>query len=255
MPVIPSAMHNNLKKALGSTRYADRLLQILRFLDPSTGEVRIFEDFLVNPSGSLPGWLTTQDTSAAGSPTKDFATDASGGAYVLKLAADNEVETLTLYGGDNHLLDITSKPRIRVRLKVESDVTGAGGAFAAGDKLVCGLASDRNATLDSVVTHAWFRFEGANHNILVETDDGTTDTDDKDTGSDWAENTYMILEIDCSTLTDIRFRVDGVDVNPQVMSIGAATGGVSFFLEIQKAAAANKDHRVTVDWIEIIQQR
>lgn len=254
MPQVTGYIENRLRVGLGR-RAGAVVEQLLKWLDPVNGEFRLFEDFVQKPGSTLPGEFSTQDTSSAGSPTLDYGTDASGGTYVLKLAADNEVETLTLYGGDNHILDITKKPRIKVRLKVESDVTGAGGAFAAGDKFVCGLASDRNATLDSVVTNAWFRFEGANHNILVETDDGTTDNDDNDTGSDWAENTYLILEIDCSTLADIRFLVNGSDVTPETMTLAAATGGVSFFLEIQKAAAANKDHRVTVDWIEIIQQR
>jgi hypothetical protein len=213
----------------------------------------LFQDFIYDASATLPLPWGKQDTSAAGAPVTDFVADAIAGHYVLALAADNEVETLTLYLADQLVFDITKLPIMGIRLKVASDVTGAGGLFAAGDKLVAGLASARNATLDSVVTHAWYRMEGANHNLLCETDDGTTDNDDNDTTVDWAEDTFLDLVIDCSVLGNIRFVVNDANVTPEAMNLSAATGNVQPFVELQKAAAANKDHKVTVDhvWIKM----
>lgn len=221
-------------------------------IDPDTDHAThcvLFEDFL-EPSGTtLPAWLGTQDTSAAGSPTLDYVDDSHGGIFVLKLAADNEAEAITLYGGDNLTVDINNKPILEMRVKIDPDVTGAGGDLAAGDIIVMGLASARNATLDNVAEHAWFRFEGANHNILVESDDGTTDDNDNDTGVDWVDGTYLTLKVDCSDLTNVVFSIDGAKFGGY--DISDATGNVQPFIEVTKAAAANFDHRVTIDYIRL----
>jgi hypothetical protein len=215
---------------------------------PVAGYRRYF-DFDFDAGATLPLPWGKQDTSAAGSPTTDFSADVAGGVYVMKLDTTNEVEAITLYFADQLTVNIAKKPVLRFRLKVESDVTGAGGLFAAGDKLVMGFASARNATLDNVVTNAWFMFAGANHNIYTESDDGTTDTDDQDSGVDWAENTYADFRIDCTELGAVKFFVNGVLVATR--SIPLATGVVQPFFELTKAAAANKDHRLTIDYVDV----
>ena len=217
------------------------------------GGVRIFDDFLQDAGATLPAPLGKQDTSAAGTPTLDYSADAAGGAYVMKLDTTNEAEKITLYFADQLVIDITKKPLLQFRMKIEPDVTGAGGDLGASDIIVAGLASARNATLDSVTTNAWFRFEGANHNILWETDDGTTDDNDNDTGINWADNTYALYTIDASSLAAVRFFVNGVPCG--VADMSAATGNLQFFIEVQKAAAANMDHRVTVDFFDVCANR
>lgn len=216
----------------------------------------VFEDFLADAGATLPKPWGTQDTSSAGSPTLDYVADQAGGKYVMKLATTTEAEAITLYWADQLMIDVTKNPLFLAYLKIESDVTGTGGVFAAGDKLVCGLASARNATLDNIATNAWFSFCGANHNILVETDDGTHDTDDQDTGVDWSEDTETFLAIDAADLSDVRFYVDGVDVTPSTgMNMHHATGNLQVFVELTKASAANKDHRVTIDCIGAFAER
>lgn len=212
------------------------------------GFPHVFEHFLPDAGATLPAPWGKQDTSAAGAPVTDYVADADGGNYTLALAADNEVETLTLYHVDQLLFDITKRPVFGCRLKIAPDITGGGGLFAAGDKFVFGLASARNATLDSIVTNAWFMATGANLNIYVESDDGTTDTDDTDTAVDYVADTFIEVWIDIeATAPTARFCIN--DSQVKKTSIAAATGNVQPYLEIQKAAAANKDHKVTVDWI------
>lgn len=224
-------------------------------LGPQAG-VRVFEDFLLASGGSLPAPWGTQDTSAAGTPTLAYSDDAAGGQFVLKLAADNEAEAISLYFADQLVFDSTKKPVFKCRVKLEPDVTGAGGELGDGDAIVIGLASARNATLDNVAAHAWFRLQGSaspNKNILVESDDGTTDDDDNDTGSDWVANTWIELAIDMSDLAAIGFYIDGVKVAQ--LAASAMTGNLQPFVEVTKAAAANNDHRLTVDWIDVSAQR
>lgn len=214
--------------------------------------VEMFEDFPLAASGTLPVPWGKQDTSVAGAPVTDYVADAAGGQYELQLAADNEVEAITLYHADQRVFDITKGPVMEARVKIRRDVTGATGYTAATDKIVIGLASDRNAALDDIAVNAWFLLTGAtNNNLYVETDDGATDNDDNDLAVDQTENTWMILTVDCSTLSNIRFLKDGVDVTPEAMTLAAATGNVQPFIEVAKAAAANRDHELIVDWIHI----
>lgn len=224
--------------------------------------VRFFEDFFADAGATLPVPLGKLDTSAAGSPVTDYVADAVDGRYTLALAADNELEHLTLHFGDQLVISPTKKPKLKVRLKIKSDVTGASALFAAGDIFICGFASAHNATYDSVASSAWFRIEGANHDIRMESDDGTTDTDDKDTTINFAEDTFFTLEIDMSSLTDVKFYVDGAlctngGKTTQTMAVGALAGTdlLQPYIVIKKAAAANFDHKVTVDYIEVTWDR
>lgn len=228
-----------------------RLSSAERLLD-KWYDFELFEEFAGIPGGgALPPWLTTQDTSAAGAPTLDYAADAIGGQYRLGLAADNEVEAITLYGG-NQLVVNSAKPwYFETRVTYSPDITGAGGLPAAGDKCVIGLGSDRNATLDNMVLNAWFLIGGAaDLTLRVESDDGTTDVDDTSTGNTVVSGTPLILAIDALEPTaGIRFIVNGVVTN--TLASVAWSGSLQLFIENAKAAAANKDHRLDVDYVRL----
>lgn len=219
-------------------------------LGPAGGP-ELAEEFLGPAGTTLPAPLAKQITGAT--PTGDYVNNAPGGTYALSLDTTNEVESATLYQGDQLTFGIGKKPIVEMRLKLEPDVTGAGGELATGDVIVFGLASARNADPDLITTHAWFRLQGdgSNKNILVETDDGTTDTDDQDTGSDWVADTFYTFAIDASDLTNVRFLIDGVQVQPVLMDMSQASGNLQLYIEVAKAAAANNDHRVTVDYVRV----
>lgn len=224
------------------------------YVPPCRDRFELMEDFAYKAGATLPLPWAKKDTSAAGAPVTDFVTDADNGHYKMALAADTEVEVLTLYHNDNLYIDAAAKAIFECRLKVASDVTGAGGLFAAGDKLVIGLASAQNDTADSVTRNIWFMFAGANHNIYIEGDDNTTDTDDTDSGVDWAENTFVKLHIDMSSLSAVKFYINDVQV-PTTISIAAMSGNLQPFIQLQKASAANKDHALTIDYVRTIIER
>ena len=257
MGLLNDVFRQSLEAGLANRVVGKYLASVLDRLMLPKDMYQLFTDFEAIAGNELPEWLGTADTSAAGTPTMDFVANADGGVWAMKFDTTNEVETITLYSGDHLTIDAAKTPIVEFRIKIEPDVTGAGGAFAAGDKFVVGLATARNATLDSVTAMAWFRMEGANANILVETDDGTTDTDDKDTTIDWVANTYILGRIDLSNLSDVRFYLDDVDVTPTTMSLAALTGTTNFqfFMEGQKAAATNKDHRFSIDFLDIRAKR
>ena len=190
--------------------------------------------------------LVVQDTSAAGAPTINYVSNASGGAFRIQLATTNEVEAVTLYSGDLKPLNISKGVFFETRVTITPDVTGAGGTLAAGDKIVLGLASNRNATLDNITTNAWFLIK-AGTGIYVETDDNTTDNDDIDSGTTWTSGTAFTLRVEIGTDLYARFYVNGVKVKTYGMTALSANTMVQPYIEVAKAAAANMDHRVDID--------
>ena len=150
------------------------------------------------------GW-TIADTSSSGTPTY-VGTSEDGGSVKLSIVNTNEAEIVTLYQGDvvNYDLDDISNCWWVAKVSgIDSTTT-----------LVMGVGSARNDTDDSVATNAWFRMEGGTSTtaLVVETDDGTNDNNDKATGTTLAA-TYKRLLIDFSQgLSDVRFYVDGARV-------------------------------------------
>jgi hypothetical protein len=171
--------------------------QIDHFI-PSALSVSVFEDFLGKDINVTDGIWAEKDTSAAGTPTLAIVADADDGVYQLTLAATDEAEIVTLYWNDELNIDTDRGPVLYSRVYVETLPS------AAAEIMVWGLASAQNDTEDSVANHAWFRLE-ADGDLLIESDDGTTDDDDNDTAVDFAADTYYETLVDCRTPTDCDF--------------------------------------------------
>lgn len=184
---------------------------VTRTLDPSL-LCEVFEDFIGNidlpktgdtvVNTSSPWFL--KDTSSAGSPTFAIVGDADNGQLDFHFDSQNEVQSLTLYWKDEQCIDSDQEPVMVVRLQLPAQFSGATVGFVAG------FGSAQNDTVDSVADNAWVKVEGANLNLLLESDNNTTDTDDKDTGVDLVAATWYEFMISCSALhgasvTDIRY--------------------------------------------------
>lgn len=214
---------------------------------PNATRVRIFEDFFADAGSTLPKPWGKHDTSSTGSPTHDYVADTASGMYRMKHDAQSEQQNLALYFADQLVIDPTKKPIFEARVKVNF----AGAAMTADQRIVIGLAAARNATLDSNTHHAWFRIEGANLNILCETDDGTTDNDDKDTGYDIVDDTWTTFRIDMTSLSDIKFYVDGkLSTFGTKLSASALTASnlLQPYIEIQRDAGSEAED-LMVDYI------
>lgn len=177
------------------------------------------------------GW-TIKDTSSAGTPTYLCITE-DGGAAKLTLAATSEEEIVTLYMNDVLPLDLANLQRVEYIAQVAG--------IDSTTTLVWGVGSAQNDTEDSVATLAWFRMQGSasTSNVVVETDDGTTDNDDKATGSTLS-STYKKFAIDFTNgLSDVRFFIDGERVASGTtfnMSAVAAGTNVQPFVQLHKAS-------------------
>lgn len=207
---------------------------------------RIQEDFLQSSSGTLPAPWAVSDTSAAGSPTLDYIDDADNGEYTLAFDSQDEAQSLVLYFGDSLHIDATKRPFIEWRVKIDADT-----ALSADDRVVVGIAAAHNATLDSNAGHAWFRME-ATQDILIESDDGTTDTDDTDSTVDWVDDTYVTLAIDLANLAAVAFYVDGALVGTTDCS--DLTGSLQPYAAVQKDAGA-VTHALVVDYCSVAWMR
>lgn len=177
------------------------------------------------------GW-TIKDTSSAGTPTYLVAT-ADGGGMVLTCDNTSEAQVVTMYHNDVLCFDVRTIQWCEMVLKVSG--------IDSVTTLVAGLASAQNDTADSVATNAWFRMQGSasTSNLVVETDDATTDNDDKATGTTLS-STLKTLRIDFSRgIADVRFVVDGERVAAgTTFDMSALTSGLNVqpFVQIQKAS-------------------
>jgi hypothetical protein len=182
------------------------------------------------PAGEF-GW-TIKDTSAGGTPTYLCLTD-DGGAFKALCDNTSEAQIVTLYQNDVLPYDLALIQSVDFVLKVSG--------IDAVTQLVFGLASAQNDTPDSVTVNCWFKVAGADStsNVVVETDDNTTDLDDKATGQT-ISSTYKKFTIDFSNgLSDVRFFIDGNRVASATtfsMASVAAGQNVQLFVQLQKAS-------------------
>jgi len=198
------------------------------------------------------GW-TIKDTSAAGTPTYLTVSSPTGEA-VLTLAATSEAEVVTLYQNDVLSYDVDQLQHVEFTLKVSG--------IDAVTTLVAGMASAQADTADNVAAHAWFRMEGSASAtaVVVETDDGATDTDDKATGQTLS-SAYKRLHIDFTHGTDdVRFYMEDTNgalrrvAEAQTFSMAGYTGNLQPFVQLQKASGTGTPS-VTIDKVFIQYKR
>jgi hypothetical protein len=80
-------------------------------------------------------------------------------------------------------------------------------AITTAQRAVVGMASAFGATLDNVTRNAWFRLE-ASLAALMETDDNTTDRDDRPAALTLTADTYYLLRIDGTNKSEIKFWIN-----------------------------------------------
>lgn len=192
------------------------------------------------------------DTSAAGAPTYAYVDGASSGEVQLVLASTSEVENVCLSFGDTLGFDIDKIQGAEFRVKMNQ------AALNATTMVAFGLTGDRNDAIDSIAQNILFRVIGATSTtaVVVETDDGTTDNDDKATGQTLI-NAYKRFKIDFSNGTsDIRFFMDDGNgalvrvAGSTTFSMAGYTGSLQPFVQIQKTADTNVDG-ITLDYVKV----
>jgi hypothetical protein len=181
---------------------------------------------------------TITDTSAAGTPTYADVDGSSSGEIAVDMAADSEIENVSIHQGDQLQFDIDKITEFGVRVKMNQAALDTTSQFAIG------LTGDRNDAIDSIAQAALFRLVGADSTtaVVCETDDTVTNNDDKATGETLI-NAYKWLVISFATGTDdVRFFIDGQPVATDVtFDMSGYTGALQLFAQISKTADTNTD--------------
>lgn len=185
-------------------------------------------------------WKIT-DTSSAGTPTYTKDAAAHGGAVTLAFDSQSEVQNVCLDFGNKLQLDIDELIEVEFRIKTVA-------ALDSATTLVFGLQTNRADDTDSTTNNAQFKLVGSNA-VVCETDDGTTDNDDKATGKTLVDSYKRFVISFATGKSDVRFFIDGDRVAASTtFSMAAATGQLQPFVQLQKTADNNTDS-VSIDYI------
>jgi len=187
-------------------------------------------------------WLV-DDTSSSGTPTYTTGTSVA----VLTLASTEEVENVCLHHGDALSFDIDLIQSIEFSAKTVATLDSA-------TTIVMGLGSARNDDPDAVAANAFFKLAGSNA-VVCESDDGTTDNDDKATGVSLAA-TYKRFLIDFTGgKSNVKFYIDGARVaSSTTFDMSGYSAGLQPIFQIQKTSDTNTDS-LTIDYVRITCKR
>lgn len=196
-------------------------------------EVRCVEDYFDRPQAltttpGVGGW-TVKDTSSSGTPTYLATKDG----MKLTLAATGEEECVTMYHNDVLTYDLAKLQHI----EFIASVAGVDSATVVSIGVGSAQANDE----DTIAVNAFFKIEGATSTsaLVVESDDGTTDNNDKATGKSLASTPIKMLIDFTNGLTDVRFYANGdrVAADTTFDMSGISSGqGVQPFVQVYKAS-------------------
>jgi len=157
--------------------------------------------WLYTETGSAGLWYTTQTSL---NTSIGLLPDKPNGLLVLNLDSDNNAEQAVLYWGNQKGIDVAYQAYFQAVLALHTVPT-------TGVDVVWGMAGDHSTTRDNIAQNAWFRCQ-ASGAVVCESDDGTTDLDDKATGITMAADMYHVFQIDFTSLANVKFYIDGTQV-------------------------------------------
>lgn len=140
--------------------------------------------------------------------------DTANGIVEMALGDNDVAATAGLTWDDQLLIQGNKGPIFQCYARI--------GELGAEERVVLGLASAYNATLDSATYNLWFRCDGDN-DVVIEGDDNVTNTDDKPTGFTLDVDTWYWFTINASDPANVTFWIDEQMVGSvSVSAIGSA---------------------------------
>lgn len=122
-----------------------------------------------------------------------------------------------------------------------AEVTIDAAAGSATD-ISIGVADGTHATdFQSVATLCTIHIDGGSANILVQSDDGTTDVAPIDSNIDWAAATTFALAIDGRDPADIKIYINGIreTATSTTLALAAAANGLKACVHIEKTSSTD----------------
>jgi hypothetical protein len=258
---------SQLAELVGGNRLQHDAVSDYQWVSRSAGNyVELFSDFIqdVGETAVLP-WVVTEAGST--SATGDFI-DAPDGVLRLLHSTDNAAESMLLSLGGTNAISPTKEPIFEARVKVNLSTDSA---FAAASvyEVIVGMCTAGSAVsvsaaaFDGFADNVGFRLGGgaqATNSIFLESDDGTTDNDDHDSGIDFTAGTYHTLKIDMTDTSAVLFFIDGVHANNGKtfdMSAIAATDYLEPFIMFARTnvGGTERAHSLDVDYVRVISKR
>ena len=115
-------------------------------------------------------------------------------------------------------------------------------AAGSATDISIGVADGSHASdFQSVATLCTIHVDGASQDILVQSDDGTTDVAPIDSNLNWVAATPFALAIDGRDPTDIKVYVNGIreTATGTTLALAAAASGLKACVHIEKSSSTN----------------
>lgn len=226
--------------------YDKSTLETLR----TTFPLEFIEDFTGNAGGSVFDGTMIWNVVDVGSATEAIVADSSNGQFLLHMAAADEAEDAVLYHGDNRTFDVGNGLIFEAR--IDMAVSPGTGVCA-----VAGMCDDHNLDKDAAAAAAWFRWD-ASLVTKCESDDTTNNEDDVATGITAVAGTYSIYRIDFTTLSDVKFFIDGARVAAgttfDMSNLTAAEKRMQPYFSLDKATGTGLGD-MNIDYVKIWSNR
>ena len=253
----------------GGRRLSHDAVSEKQFVSRSPGTyVELFSDFIqdVGETANLP--FVYSETGGSGAQTGDFI-DAPDGVFRLAHTAADEVQANLLSLGGTNAISPTKEVIFEARVKVNLNTDSTFSTDSVYEVIV-GMATAGSAVsvsagaFDGFADNVGFRLGGgaqATNSIFLESDDGTTDNDDKDSGIDFTSGTYHTYKIDMTDISNVKFYVDGVSANNGNtfdMSAIAATDYLEpfiLFARTNSGATPDRAHSLDIDYVKCTWKR
>lgn len=203
-------------------------------------------------------WVT--ESEAGTSPVSARVADHDNGALQLSLSSTSEAADISLFWNDELNIDSDQGPIMIVRLQLVAQ-------GLATDSRAWGLISAKgnNVDCDATTNNAIFKVDGANLNLLVESDDNTTNDDDNDTSVDLVAGTYYEFMVTMNPIhghstTDVGFYYRSVlgDDWTRLLSTTTFSFGADVacqpIINVEKSAGAGTPG-VYVDYVQVMWKR
>lgn len=227
---------------------------ILHFYEGTTQEqvapvapVVFYDDYLGKGLQTTDIW-TVVDVSTSGNTTPLISADAANGVARFPLDVTGEAQESGFTFGNQRpfVLNQGLVWEARVALAVLPTLVA---------EAVWGLAGDKNAAADSVAEGIWFKADGSGA-IVAESDDTANNNDDVATGVTVTAGEFRIYRIDCTTITDVRFYIDGerVAAGTTFDMSTVPTLKLQPYFHIAKASGAGLG-TLDVDYVRVWQKR
>ena len=218
----------------------------------NTYPLQYYDDFTGSAGGQVfdgtYAW-NVLDVSVGGAPTVAVVADSGGGQFLLALDAFNEDQDVVLYQPASKTFDVGNGLIFEARINM-AVVPGT------GVRAVAGMSGPHNLDKDTTANAAWFSW-AASMATAVETDDTTNNTAATAVATAVA-GTYNIYRIDFTTLSDVKFFIDGVRVATSttfdMSNLTAGEQQMQPYFSIDKTGSVELGS-MNIDYVKILSNR